>query len=294
MTPTLLTYATPSDQAPSQSDPTEDLISHFPIYPDVTFPSGCKVCDTQFANDSSLRRHMLDTHTTRIHHCHKCPSFFTTRSRLYKHTKTHGAADTFICRLCKTTHLDKKHLENHIKTDHPKVKRNKCHICNGKEFSRKSTHTNHMKRKHNYRVHHGTLIRDQATQYQPPPSPPRYLPPTPGINGYPPHNTLPPMCCHTPYWNNHAHTTQHTHPYHSFPPITNRDLYDTTTLLTHHHNDATNNDLYNSIALLAQNNDDDGMDLMKGASTDQQLIGHTIGVTQSPTTPPDWSLPTNN
>ena len=294
MTPTLLTYATPSDQAPSQSDPTEDLESHSSPYPDMTFSPGCKICDTEFSTNSSLQRHMVEIHTTRLYPCRECPAFFNTRNRLFKHTNKHRAADTFICRLCKTIHLDKKHLENHIKTEHPKDKRNNCHICNGKEFSSKSAHTNHMKRKHGYQVNHGTLTRNQATQVKPPPVPPRYLPPISGISDYLPHNAPPPMWYHIPYWSNPTHTAQHTHPYHSFPDTTDSDLYNTTTLLTHRHNDTTSSDLYNSIALLARKNKDDGMDFVKEASADQQLIGHTIGIAQSPTTPPDWSLPTDD
>lgn len=82
----------------------------------------CKICDTSYSCDTSLRRHMRKKHEEKVRAliCEMCNKQFERQSDLSKHVNKgcNGIIDNFTCEVCETKFCSKSNLDRHVRNRH--------------------------------------------------------------------------------------------------------------------------------------------------------------------------------
>lgn len=113
-------------------------------------PFVCKICSKSFAQNTTLKTHMVALHTGKNIECDVpgCKKKFTRRSYLMLHKRDHTGVRKYVCDQCPNQYKQKSHLDRHIEASHLGIR----HLCSfpgcSAEFSKswslkmhKFTHT---------------------------------------------------------------------------------------------------------------------------------------------------------
>ncbi|XP_037088067.1 zinc finger protein 502-like [Pollicipes pollicipes] len=115
-------------------------------------PHKCDVCGVAFRTPSSLFMHKRYHHSTeRPYTCNFCPKGFAARSTLRIHLRQHTGERPFVCKLCGKSYTRKSSLTQHLRS-HTQERRHVCMTC-GKRFDNKTYLTVHMNRHLGVRAH---------------------------------------------------------------------------------------------------------------------------------------------
>ncbi|XP_015929610.1 zinc finger protein 92 [Parasteatoda tepidariorum] len=102
----------------------------------------CSICDKQFNQTSSLKRHMLAHSADRPFCCKECDKTFKTKAALKRHEIIHTGECPFECSTCKRKFNQISNLRKHLV-----IHNNKCpfycDVC-GKGFNQLSNLKKHM------------------------------------------------------------------------------------------------------------------------------------------------------
>uniref|UniRef100_A0A672MD49 BCL6A transcription repressor a n=1 Tax=Sinocyclocheilus grahami TaxID=75366 RepID=A0A672MD49_SINGR len=146
-----------SDVCPntSASRLAEEMSEMHSEYSDSSCENGtyfCNECDSKFAEEEALKRHMLQVHSDKPYKCDRCQAAFRYKGNLASHKTVH-TEKPYPCEICGTRfrHLQtlKSHLRIHTgeKPYHVSTYRVICEKCN-LHFRHKSQLRLHLRQKH--------------------------------------------------------------------------------------------------------------------------------------------------
>jgi len=126
----------------------------------------CDVCDKQFSDRSTLKRHTKSIHSvSKSYACNNCDKTFSLQSYLTQHVQSqHSDVKWWICHVCGSKFKSKKGVQTHLLIHQDGTKNIECTECDAK-FRHKSTLVKHKKRIHTKGQSGPGLICDVCSKY---------------------------------------------------------------------------------------------------------------------------------
>ncbi|KAL4630723.1 hypothetical protein GN956_G15975 [Arapaima gigas] len=88
----------------------------------------CNECDSKFAEDEALKRHMLQVHSDKPYKCDRCQAAFRYKGNLASHKTVHTGEKPYRCNICGAQFNRPANLKTHTRI-HSGEKPYKCETC---------------------------------------------------------------------------------------------------------------------------------------------------------------------
>ncbi|CAB1314388.1 unnamed protein product [Coregonus sp. 'balchen'] len=88
----------------------------------------CNECDSKFAEDGALKRHMLQVHSDKPYKCDRCQAAFRYKGNLASHKTVHTGEKPYRCNICGAQFNRPANLKTHTRI-HSGEKPYKCETC---------------------------------------------------------------------------------------------------------------------------------------------------------------------
>ncbi|CAB1323736.1 unnamed protein product [Coregonus sp. 'balchen'] len=88
----------------------------------------CNECDSKFADDGALKRHMLQVHSDKPYKCDRCQAAFRYKGNLASHKTVHTGEKPYRCNICGAQFNRPANLKTHTRI-HSGEKPYKCETC---------------------------------------------------------------------------------------------------------------------------------------------------------------------
>ncbi|KPP63587.1 B-cell lymphoma 6 protein-like [Scleropages formosus] len=88
----------------------------------------CNECDSKFAEEDSLKRHMLQVHSDKPYKCDRCQAAFRYKGNLASHKTVHTGEKPYRCNICGAQFNRPANLKTHTRI-HSGEKPYKCETC---------------------------------------------------------------------------------------------------------------------------------------------------------------------
>uniref|UniRef100_A0A8K9VDN5 BCL6A transcription repressor a n=1 Tax=Oncorhynchus mykiss TaxID=8022 RepID=A0A8K9VDN5_ONCMY len=110
----------------------EDMMSELHSeYSDSSCENGaffCNECDSKFAEDETLKRHVLQAHSDKPYKCDRCQAAFRYKGNLASHKTVHTGEKPYRCNVCGAQFNRPANLKTHTRI-HSGEKPYKCETC---------------------------------------------------------------------------------------------------------------------------------------------------------------------
>uniref|UniRef100_A0A8C5GES2 BCL6A transcription repressor a n=1 Tax=Gouania willdenowi TaxID=441366 RepID=A0A8C5GES2_GOUWI len=116
---------------PSRSRLSDDIAELQSEYSDSSCENGtffCHECDSKFAEDEALKRHMLQVHSDKPYKCDRCQAAFRYKGNLASHKTVHTGEKPYRCDICGAQFNRPANLKTHTRI-HSGEKPYKCETC---------------------------------------------------------------------------------------------------------------------------------------------------------------------
>uniref|UniRef100_A0A8B9RGC7 BCL6A transcription repressor a n=1 Tax=Astyanax mexicanus TaxID=7994 RepID=A0A8B9RGC7_ASTMX len=110
---------------------TEELSELHSEYSDSSCENGtyfCNECDSKFAEEEVLKRHMLQVHSDKPYKCDRCQAAFRYKGNLASHKTVHTGEKPYRCNICGAQFNRPANLKTHTRI-HSGEKPYKCETC---------------------------------------------------------------------------------------------------------------------------------------------------------------------
>ncbi|KAK6320712.1 hypothetical protein J4Q44_G00098190 [Coregonus suidteri] len=109
----------------------EEMAELHSEYSDSSCENGtffCNECDSKFAEDGALKRHMLQVHSDKPYKCDRCQAAFRYKGNLASHKTVHTGEKPYRCNICGAQFNRPANLKTHTRI-HSGEKPYKCETC---------------------------------------------------------------------------------------------------------------------------------------------------------------------
>ncbi|XP_041696640.2 B-cell lymphoma 6 protein homolog isoform X2 [Coregonus clupeaformis] len=109
----------------------EEMAELHSEYSDSSCENGtffCNECDSKFADDGALKRHMLQVHSDKPYKCDRCQAAFRYKGNLASHKTVHTGEKPYRCNICGAQFNRPANLKTHTRI-HSGEKPYKCETC---------------------------------------------------------------------------------------------------------------------------------------------------------------------
>ncbi|XP_063057727.1 BCL6A transcription repressor a isoform X2 [Engraulis encrasicolus] len=109
----------------------EEMAEMHSEYSDSSSENGtyfCNECDSKFAEEETLKRHMLQVHSDKPYKCDRCQAAFRYKGNLASHKTVHTGEKPYRCNICGAQFNRPANLKTHTRI-HSGEKPYKCETC---------------------------------------------------------------------------------------------------------------------------------------------------------------------